>query len=445
LGLKADHDPSLFAERLDEPVTCSRRGQVVARPYPGGFTVSLETEPIARVGSYGAAAVSATSSAKKGRVLIADDEHAVVRAYQRILAARGFEVRAATDGVDAKSFLEREEFDVILSDVHMPGMTGIDLLRAAREVGRDVPVILITGGSDDEFAELASEYGALLYLVKPVDARVMVQVVEHAIRLHRTAEAKRGAGAVPEEPTSTTDADRGALSDRFSRALAALRIAYQPIVDWRSRSLYGYEALVRSDEPALALPLALLDAAETLGRMIELGRAIRARVASTIHRAPERARIFVNLHPIELSDPEVLSRDAPLSQHSHRVVLEITERASLDRMKNVFGHIAELRRMGFQIAVDDLGAGYSGLSALARLMPELVKLDLSLIRDVHKEPMKRELIRHMAQLCTETGILVVAEGVETTAERDTLDVIGCTLMQGYLFGKPMQYFQSVVF
>ncbi len=114
-------------------------------------------------------------------------------------------------------------------------------------------------------------------------------------------------------------------------------------------------------------------------------------------------------------------------------------------MKNVFGYIADLRRMGFQIAIDDLGAGYSGLSALARIMPELVKLDLSLIRDVPTEPMKRELIRHMAQLCGEMGILVVAEGVETEAERDTLDLIGCPLMQGYLFGKPLQYFQTVTF
>ncbi len=301
-------------------------GQVIAQPSLGGFTVALETESTARAGSYCASESHGACSTRKGRVLVADDEETIVRTYQRILSSRGFDVKTVSDGVDAKTCVEREEFDVILSDVHMPGMTGIDLLRALREVGRDVPVVLITGGSDEEFAELAGEYGALLYLVKPVDSRVMVQVVEHAIRLHRNAEAKRGTPG--EVPTRAVQDDRDNLGARFSRAIAALRIAYQPIVDWRGRATYGYEALVRSDEPSLAQPLPLLDAAETLGRMIELGRAIRSRVAANMDRVPDHVRLFVNLHPMELADPELRSSEAPLSQFSRRVILR-NNRASV--------------------------------------------------------------------------------------------------------------------
>lgn len=378
----------------------------------------------------------------KGRVLVADDEVAVTRLYEKVLSASGYQVTTVNDGVLARALLEGEDFDVILSDVHMPGMSGIDLLRAARRFEREVPVVLVTGAAEDGFADLAGEFGALLYLIKPVEPRIMVQVVEHAIRLHRLSEPEATKRL---RESSGSDSDRAALNKRFTNALGSLRIAFQPIVNCRLRQVFGYEALVRSDEPLLGLPLALLDAAETLGRVRELGRAIRGQIASIIERAPEGVRIFVNLHPEEISDPDLLQGEAPLSLHADRVILEITERASLDQIRGLPVGIAALRKLGFKIAIDDLGAGYSGLTAFASLMPELVKIDMSLVRDLDREPVKRELIRHMASLCTEMGMLAVAEGVETACERDTLVEIGCEVMQGYLFGRPMQYFQTVEF
>ena len=165
--------------------------------------------------------------------------------------------------------------------------------------------------------------------------------------------------------------------------------------------------------------------------------------ARSAKSAPSGARIFVNLHARDLTDPELLSPDAPLSRLSDRIVLEITERASLDEIKDVSVKVAALRRMGFRIAVDDLGAGYAGLTAFAQLKPEVVKLDMSLIRDVHAEPVKRKLIGAMTALCKEMGMLVVAEGVETALERDAIANLGCDLMQGYLFARPAQGFPAV--
>jgi EAL domain-containing protein (putative c-di-GMP-specific phosphodiesterase class I) len=125
------------------------------------------------------------------------------------------------------------------------------------------------------------------------------------------------------------------------------------------------------------------------------------------------------------------------------VVLEITERSSLDRVADLPSKVALLREIGFRIAVDDLGAGYAGLTSLALLEPEIVKLDMTLVRDVHQSPTRQKLIRSMTSLCRDMGMLVVAEGVETLAEREALRELGCDLLQGYLFAKPGKPFPNV--
>ena len=121
---------------------------------------------------------------------------------------------------------------------------------------------------------------------------------------------------------------------------------------------------------------------------------------------------------------------------ARRVVLEVTERATIDDVKDVQARVAKLRHLGFRIALDDLGAGYAGLSSFAVLEPEIVKLDMSLVRNVHLSEIRARLIGSMTNLCKQMGMLVVAEGVEAHEERDSVRAIGCDLLQGYLYAKP---------
>jgi EAL domain-containing protein (putative c-di-GMP-specific phosphodiesterase class I) len=153
---------------------------------------------------------------------------------------------------------------------------------------------------------------------------------------------------------------------------------------------------------------------------------------------------FVNLHSRDLLDDSLFSAKSPLSAIASRVILEITERASLDEVKDARQKIAELRRMGFRIAIDDLGAGYAGLTSFATLEPEFVKLDMSLIREVDKSRTKEKLVYSMASLCKDLGMTVVAEGVETAAEREVVVAVGCDLLQGYLFAKPGKPFPDFI-
>jgi len=173
------------------------------------------------------------------------------------------------------------------------------------------------------------------------------------------------------------------------------------------------------------------------------GRAIRAKVAAAVE-APESpgVKLFVNLHSADLNDDELYSADAPLSKIANRVVLEVTERASLYGVKNVSGCVARLKALGFQMAVDDLGAGYAGLTSFTQLEPEVAKLDMSLVRGIDVDSRRQSIVRSMKSLCDELGMMVIAEGVETAAERDTLADLGCDLLQGYLFAKPGRRFES---
>jgi EAL domain-containing protein (putative c-di-GMP-specific phosphodiesterase class I) len=98
--------------------------------------------------------------------------------------------------------------------------------------------------------------------------------------------------------------------------------------------------------------------------------------------------------------------------------------------------VAQLRSLGYRIAVDDLGAGYAGLASFAHLEPEVVKVDMSLIRGLDRSPMKQKLLRSIVALCQELSIQMIAEGIETEAERDTLVHLGGDLCQGYLFARP---------
>src|SRR3984957_5878567 len=294
----------------------------------------------------------------RGRVLVVDDEEALLRLIGRMLTTAGYEVSTASDGGRAAELLTGMTFDAILSDIDMPKMNGIQLLQTVRQRDLAAPVVLMTGNPDVKTAVQAVAHGALQYLIKPVNMEALGAAVARAVRLNKMAKLKRDALALVSEGGLGVG-DRLALEASFERALDTLWIAYQPIVRVVDRSLCGYERLLRSEEKALPHPGAILDAAERLGRLDDLGRKIRAAACTPVPAAPPEAVFFINLHARDLMDADLLSGKSPLSAIANRVVLEITERASLDEVKDVRGTIAALRKMGFRIAIDDLGAGYA--------------------------------------------------------------------------------------
>ncbi|MEO6600366.1 MAG: EAL domain-containing protein [Polyangiaceae bacterium] len=374
------------------------------------------------------------------RVLVVDDEDALRQAYERILRASGMTVvgcRAAEQVVELLRGGER--YDVIVTDLVMTGMNGTDLLPVIRQFDGEVPIVIITGQPTLRSSIAAVENGSFKYLLKPVSSRDLTKTVRDAAARHRLASLKRRALEVCENEGWQSSSGSN-LEENFESALRQMYMAYQPIVDSQG-ALYGHEALVRTLDPVLPSPDQLFHVAERLGRVQELGRKIRLQVSLDAARAPKESMIFVNLHASDLGDPELYAPESALSRLASRVVLEITERKSLDGTPDVQGKIAQLRALDYRIAVDDLGAGYAGLACVNQLDPDIVKFDMSLIRDVDTAPRKLSLIRSMLQVCqSELAMEVVCEGVETDAERESLMGVGATLLQGYLLGRPQRDF-----
>lgn len=378
-------------------------------------------------------------SLDRNRLLLVDDDAAVLRAYKKMLEGRGFAVETASDGKDAIDKLKAGAYDVIVSDVSMPHMDGLEFLRNVRRHDLDVPVILMTGSPELGTAMRAFEFGAFRYVVKPVDPETLEAAVRRAMLLHDMARVKRQALEMFGSEGRRLG-DRASLEARFAMGLRLLWMAYQPIVSWAEKKVFGYEALLRSQEPTLPTPVDFVDAAERLGRLPELGRTVRSRVGEDAASLPDDAKVFVNLDAGDLGDDELYRRDTALSKVSGRVVIEITERASLEGIHNVGSRVEKLRQAGFLVALDDLGAGYAGLASFAQLEPDIAKLDMSLVRGVDTQPRKQSIVRSMTRLCTELGMRVVAEGVETVSERDKLVELGCDLFQGFLFARPERGF-----
>lgn len=374
------------------------------------------------------------------RILLVDDDVAVRNALRRVLEHRGYTVFPCSSGGEALERLAAGRYDAMLSDVRMPGMSGLTLLRAVRELDLDLPVVLVTGNPDLASATKAVEYGAFQYLIKPVATDRLDEVLERAASVGRLARVKRE--YVEEFGSSTFRvAAHVGIGSLLDRALGSLWVAYQPIVQAGSLAVFAYEALMRSDEPDLPNPQAVLNAAERVNRLNDVGQAMRRLTA--LDAASSASTFFVNLHPEDLLDENLYEVGASLNSCASRVVLEITERASLEHIPNLRERVARLRALGFRIALDDLGAGYAGLTSFAQLEPEFVKLDMELIRGIQHHDMKRKIVRSMVELCHDMGKQIIAEGVEVAEERQVLIDLGCDLLQGYLLARPGRAFPSV--
>jgi EAL domain-containing protein (putative c-di-GMP-specific phosphodiesterase class I) len=381
------------------------------------------------------AQVVAAPARARPRLLVIDDDQLMRKLLARVLSARGYEPTMANNGAQAKELLARGAFDLILTDVHMPHIDGIGVLRLVRETDPDFPVILFTASPSAETAIVALQLHATAYLTKPIDPARLADEIDKALKLHELARVRKEAHDIV-RVAAQEELARAEIGQRFDRALTGLYMAYQPIVSWSGRRVFGYEALVRSTEPSMRDPGSLFDAAEELMRWDDLCRKIRGSCALPLPAAGPGCLLLVNIHARELLDEQLYERGSSLACAAAQVVLEITERAHLETVPDVESRISLLRAMGFRIAIDDIGAGYSGLNSFTMLHPDLIKLDMALVRGIDRDPVKRRVAGLLIQLCKDLGIGVVGEGVETVAERDTLLQLECDLLQGYLFGRP---------
>lgn len=395
---------------------------------PGSpMTQDMPSPQVAARARTGARAVVDTPSGGVGRVLVVGDEQAELRPVADAARLTGHQIRTARSAAEAIEHALVRRPDVIVASRGLPDGDGLDLLADLRALGVGGPMVVTARAPTMEEAIEAVGAGAFRYVPLPVGATELAAILDRALEVgvgHRWASVDaRGPGG-------------RRLAGQLDAALAGLKVLYLPVIAATDGRIVGYEALARTPGPPLGHPKALTRAAARLGRLRELGRAVRGQVGEVMARRPEAGDIYINLHPRDLLDPDLLSGDSVPHGFARRVVLEVTERQALKAMRDIRGRVAVLRERGFRISVDNMGSGYAGLNTLAALAPDVVKLDRALVQGAEADATNRRVVRALVGACHDLGMRVVAEGVETEAQREAMTDAGCDLLQGFHFGHP---------
>ena len=217
-------------------------------------------------------------------------------------------------------------------------------------------------------------------------------------------------------------------------------MAFQPIVDVNSNKTYAHEALVRGTNGEGAYTI--LSSVDDTNRYAfdQLCRVKAIDMASRLIPADDDARLSINFMPNAVYEPRACIRlTLEAAERTgfpvDRIIFEFTETEKLDT-RHVLNILSSYKKMGFKTAIDDFGAGHAGLLLLAEFQPDLVKIDMELIRDIDSSPVKRSILRHLLGLLNELEIVPVCEGVETPGELRVLRDFGVRLIQGYLLARP---------
>ncbi len=217
-----------------------------------------------------------------------------------------------------------------------------------------------------------------------------------------------------------------------------IEFAFQPIVDVSASTMFACEALVRgpNGESAYSVLSQVDDA-----NKYQFDQHCRQVAIASAAALGLDAFLSINFMPNAVYKPEVCIRSTLDAARTHgfpieRIIFETVEGEHLTDRTHLVDIFRTYKEFGFLTAIDDFGAGYSGLSLLVDFQPDIIKLDMGLLRGIDTDHVRQRIVRGVLSICTDLGIRVVAEGIETRGERDFFIAHGVSLMQGYFFAKP---------
>jgi diguanylate cyclase (GGDEF)-like protein len=222
-----------------------------------------------------------------------------------------------------------------------------------------------------------------------------------------------------------------------------MALVFQPIVDIATNRLIAFEALARWDSPDLPPigPDVFLPIAERLGMIGELTETLLAKALHEARTWPRAVSLCFNLSAFDLMRPNTMANVQRMVLRSgvepQRIEFEITETAAMEDLVQVAETIRQLHEFGSRVSLDDFGTGFSSLGHIHRLRLDKIKVDSSFVRDIDRSDTGPSIVRSIVALGAELGMEVIVEGVETETQRRILEGLGCRLMQGYLFGRPV--------
>ena len=389
---------------------------------------------------------SAPSSSPESRlrVLIAEDDAGMRSALVALVDSDGaMAVAAAVADADGAIAAAAETApDVCVVDVSMPGGGGPRATREIRARSPHTRVLALSGREDRATVVDMLRAGAAGYVVKGTASEEVLEAIRRTARGETTLSAAVTHGVVGELTDRLTHDEReeqrrSAAAGRIRRTIdgGLLEMRFQPIRDLVTHAAVGFESLARF---AIAPPHApdrwFVEAAE-VGLSLELElTAVRAALAA-LPRLPAGTYLTLNASPGAVVAPAFL-RTVLGTGRAHHVVIEITEHAPIDDYALVTAALGRLRAHGVRLAVDDAGAGFASLRHILRLAPDVIKIDGTLIREIHRDRSQRALTSALITFARETGATIVAEGIETDGQLAALRELGVSYGQGFRLGRP---------
>lgn len=372
------------------------------------------------------------------RVLLLDDEVSVLDVLSNYLRSPRLEIVTCREIEAAEAVLKHSHFDVVVTDLRVSELGGLEGMRLIRFVATHFPetvVLAMSGYVNEEVLAIGKAVGVTEVLQKPLDLKRLWEWVHG-----RDVPMELGG----EGPVEHVD-----LFDEFM-GRSQVRAVFQPIADLAlvhgrgdamvGEQIHGYESLARAPSGTpLRNPEILFEYAARKERLVDCDL-LCIRAALRDAEPLGQTRLFINVHPHSLTSPDAprAIRDVVLGagRDPRDIVLELTEHHAIVNAAAFAASLQRLREWGFQFALDDFGVGYANLRLISEIRPDYLKISGYFCVGVAADPYRQVLIRNIARMAGDLKIPVICEGIETEEEHHIVRQLGVPFGQGYLFSRP---------
>lgn len=364
----------------------------------------------------------------KKRILLVDDERSFVDVFSMRLHSRGYIVNVAYTAEEA---LEKAKGmpDLVLLDLVLPDISGYEVCRRLRENKRTsrIPIIMLTSKDALQDKVEGLYTGADDYVTKPFEVEELFARVEAVLRRN--------------QPFEERVKDKIQAIKEVKRVIEGELITpyFQPIFYLKPQCLLGREVLSRPPaEGYFGNPEVLFDTAFHLDMLFDLEAMCHKKALLRLGKRAKENLTFFNVSPYLIQDAKFKKFSSFYKNYAEAssIVLELTERTSINNFAGFLKTIKSFKDEGFKISIDDIGSGYAALDLIVEIKPDFIKIDRHLIRDVQDSPVKQNLLKAIINFCGQSEITSVAEGIEKEEELKVLVDYGIDAGQGYLLARP---------
>jgi len=386
------------------------------------------------------------------KILVIEDDQVIRENILKLLKAEGFDVTGAENGAQGLNAAVSSLPDVILCDVMMPELDGYEVLVALRShpVTATVPFVFLTGKADRSEVRQGMELGADDYLTKPFTKAELVGAISSRLKkqaalAQQQHNLRSQSNELLQEAADKLEQIKTSLCGALERE--EFQVYYQPQVNLQTGKIMSAEALVRwlHPEKGLISPAEFIPAAEETGFIVQLGEWVLQTACRQMqvwqNAGFSLQQVAVNLSPRQFHQPNLSSRVAEILAEiglaPSSLELELTESLMVKDAESAIATLQQLKDLGVSISIDDFGTGYSSLSYLTQYPFDVLKIDRCFISNITDGCTNAAIVKAIIEMAHTLCLEVIAEGVETEAEKDFLWRYECDAMQGYLFSPPV--------